>query len=63
MVLSERNGTRYSRGMTAPTIRRIGALLVAVFGLIVLPLAAQTTLADPNDPIYADIDAWATKGS
>jgi hypothetical protein len=27
-----------------------------------LPLAAQTTLADPNDPIYADIDAWATKG-
>jgi hypothetical protein len=38
-------------------------LALAVLGLsLAHPLAAQTTLADPNDPLYADIDAWATKG-
>jgi len=40
--------------------------LFLVFAILeifcLLPLAAQTTVADPNDPIYADFDAWATKG-
>ena len=26
------------------------------------PMTAQTIVADPNDPVYADVDAWATKG-
>ncbi|MEI6875247.1 MAG: hypothetical protein WCL50_08985 [Spirochaetota bacterium] len=36
------------------------------FALVLLCLAgtalAQTTIADPNDALYADFDAWATKG-
>jgi hypothetical protein len=47
--------------MKQASARRLYALAVAGF-LLALPLAAQTTLADPNDPLYADIDAWATKG-
>ena len=49
--------------MKAPYSRLIRFLVPAILGLLfTLPLAAQTTVADPNDPLYADIDAWATKG-
>ena len=41
-------------------VRSFAIAILVAFSL--LPLAAQTTMADPNDPIYADIDAWATKG-
>jgi hypothetical protein len=45
------------------TIRTAALTALALIGaLLVRPLAAQTTLADPNDAIYADIDVWATKG-
>lgn len=43
--------------------RRLVMLLLAAFVIaLALPLGAQTTLADPNDPIYAQFDAWATRG-
>ncbi len=48
--------------MTAPTLRQLRMLSIFLFGLCALPFFAQTTVADPNDPIYADIDAWSTKG-
>ena len=35
---------------------------ILFLALALCPLAAQTTLADPNDAIYDDLDAWATKG-
>ena len=41
-------------------VRSLAIAILAAFSL--LHLSAQTTMADPNDPIYADIDAWATKG-
>ena len=37
-------------------------LALAIFGLALRPMTAQTIIADPNDPVYADVDAWATKG-
>jgi hypothetical protein len=37
-------------------------LALALVVLALRPLAAQTIVADPNDPVYSDIDAWATKG-
>jgi hypothetical protein len=40
------------------------ACFAAIFlsALAFCPLDAQTTLADPNDAIYDDLDDWATKG-
>jgi hypothetical protein len=48
--------------MTGTTRRLLGALAIAISGLCAVRLQAQTTVADPNDPLYAVIDAWATKG-
>ncbi len=40
----------------------------AIFALVSLvlwgslPFFAQTTISDPNDPVYLQLDAWATRG-
>jgi hypothetical protein len=41
---------------------RTGFAAIFILALAFCPLDAQTTLADPNDAIYDDLDAWDTKG-